>query len=182
MTRRPVVALGAAVAAATVVAAGCTSASFSIGGQSPESAATDLIEGELADLIGLGELSADCADVDDAQIGTEFACSATTADGRVVEFVTVIDREDHIDVTTTNVIRGDVIPDVEAAAIDLINANQGTSLTRQALDCPEDSIVWTPATELACVLTDGDGTVFDAVITFPDVESGDFSIDWTPRP
>ncbi len=63
--------------------------SFSIGGQSVDDAAVELIEGDLADQIGLGELTAACPEVPDAEVGTEFDCTATTADGAVIEIAGV---------------------------------------------------------------------------------------------
>lgn len=156
--------------------------SFSIGGQSVEDAATDLIEGELADGIGLGELDADCPEVSDPEVGTEFACTATTPDGAIVEFAGVVDREDHIDVRTTNVIVAEAIGNIEAAGIELVNQTEGTTLDASAMDCGDTSIVIPADGEVECTLTDTDtGALFDATYTLEDPDTGDFSLEWAPR-
>jgi hypothetical protein len=159
------------VLAAAVMAAGC-SASFSIGGQTVEDAATDLIEGELTDQIGLGPLTASCPEVEDPEVGTEFTCTAATPDGETIDFAGVVDREDHIDVSSVNVILGRAIPAYEAAGIDLVNEQSGSALDPSAMDCPEVSYVYGPGKTMDCTLTDVDGSRYNATYTFTDTEGG----------
>ena len=154
-----------------LVASAC-SASFSIGGQSVEEAATELIEGELAEQIALGPLNANCPEVEDPDIGTEFACSATTADGETIDFAGIVDREDHIDVTSVNLIAARAIPAYESAGIDLVNQQSGSTLDVTAMDCPEVSYVFNEGRTMECTLTDVDGSVFNATYTFTDAEGG----------
>jgi hypothetical protein len=165
------------------VTAGCSGdISFSIGGQSVDDAAVELIEGELADGIGLGALEADCPEVSDPEVGTEFGCTATTPDGDVIEFAGLIDREDHIDVNTTNVIVADAIVNIEAAGIDLVNETEGATLDASAMDCGDASIIIPADGVVECTLTDtSSGDLYDAVYTVTDVATGDFSLEWTPR-
>lgn len=174
----------AAVLATVAFAAGCSGElSFSIGGQSVEDAAVELIEGELAEGIDLGPLDADCPEVSDPEVGTEFACTATTPDGQVIQFEGLVDREDHIDVQTTNVIIADAIATFEAAGIDAIDRTEGTTLDVSAMDCGDASIVIPADGVVECTLTDpSSGELWDAVYTVTDLSTGDFSLEWTPRP
>jgi hypothetical protein len=168
---------------ALAMAAGCSGDfSFSIGGQSVEDAAVELIEGELAEGIGLGELEADCPEVADPEVGTEFDCTATTADGVVIEIAGLVDREDHIDLQTTNVIVADALTTFEAAGIDLVNQTEGATLDPSAMDCGDSSIVIPADGVIGCTLTDpSSGQLYDAVYTIDDFATGDFSLEWTPQ-
>jgi hypothetical protein len=170
-------ALGAAVTA------GCSGdISFSIGGQSIEDAAVELIEGDLAEGIGLGALEATCPEVADPAVGTEFDCTATTPDGAVIEFAGLVDREDHIDVQTTNVVVADAIGTFEAAGIDVINETEGTTLDASAMACGDSSIIIPDDGAIGCELTLPDtGEVYDAVYTINDLATGDFSLEWFPQ-
>jgi hypothetical protein len=172
-----------AVLASVALAAGCSGdVSFSIGGQSVEDAAVELIEGELADGIGLGELEADCPEVPDPEVGTEFGCTATTPDGAVIDFAGTVDREDHIDVETTNVIVADALGTFEAAGIDLVNETEGAALDASAMDCGDASIVIPADGAIDCTLTDpSSGELYDATYTITDLSTGAFSLEWTPR-
>lgn len=166
-----------AVALATLAAA--CSASFTIGDQTVEDAATDLIEGELADQIGLGPLTATCPEVPDPEVGTEFTCTATTGEGETIELAAVVDREDHIDVETVNLISAQAIPAIEAAGVDTLNEQSGSALDATAMECPEISLVITPGKTMSCVLTDIDGSQFDVTYTFTDTE-GSFELNVAP--
>ena len=164
--------------ALALVAAGCSgSVDFSIGGQSPERAAEVLIEGELADQAGLGELDATCPDVADPDVGTEFVCTATTSDGQEIEFVTLIDREDHIDVNSTNVILGGRLPEFETAGAEALGRQFGVRLPPGTIDCGDAAIVLAGPLEFVCAFNDPDtADVYDITFELPDLNSGDFSV------
>lgn len=160
--------------AACAVLAGC-SASFSIGGQSVEDAAVELISGELADELGLGELSATCPPVEDPEVGTEFTCTATTSDGRTIEFDGVVDREDHIDVQTTNII----LPDkLEANFYDALSAqNPDVELAVEGFDCGEETIVLEAddpsSRQVTCEVTPTGQPTQTATLTVNDLATSD---------
>jgi hypothetical protein len=154
-----------------VVTACSASIDFSIGGESVENAATKLIESEIADAFG-EPLTADCPAVPEPDIGTEFSCTADTADGRTLLFTGVIDREDHIDVNSTNVLRADTLPGWERAGAEVILGEAGVEAT---IDCGEASVVLVD-TEMTCTATSDDGVSIDVIYTIEDPESGDFLI------
>ena len=99
---------------ATGLSACSANVEFSIGGQPPEDAAVDLIEGELSDDLGLA-MTGECDDVDDPEVGVSFECTGTTDDGRVVEFDATIDEEDHISVFSVNVVNAGAVGRFAAA-------------------------------------------------------------------
>ena len=92
--------VGVLIGTLALVAVACTSGGidFQIGGQSVQEAAVELIEDDLADDLGT-ELTAECPEVPDAEVGTEFMCTATTPEGDEIPVDAVIDREDHIALT-----------------------------------------------------------------------------------
>lgn len=64
-----------------VMSACSVSGEINIGSESPENATEDVIEGELADQIGLGELTASCSKPSSEEVGSRFLCTADTEDG-----------------------------------------------------------------------------------------------------
>jgi hypothetical protein len=166
----------ALVSALLLAVSACSgSLSFSIGGESVEDAAEALIEGDLATQLGL-ELTATCPEVADPEVGTEFSCTATTADGETVQFDGVVDREDHIEVVTLNVIPADLLGEYAAAGADTVEASVGFPVV---LDCGTDPVVLDASNEMECTLAAADGTdATTAVLTVTDIDTGDFDIRW----
>jgi len=145
---------------------------LSIGGLRVHDAAETLIQGDLAEQLGL-ELDASCDEVDDAAIGSEFSCTATTADGEVVELHAVVDREDHINVSTVNLVTAEVVPIFEQKAAEALSAEAGVPLT---LDCGgAQAVVLDENSEIDCVASDGT-TEQDAKLTVTDTSTGEFRI------
>lgn len=164
-----------AVVAAGLV--GACSAEFSIGGQPPEDAAVDLIEGELSDDLGVA-MTGECDDVDDPEVGVSFECTGTTDDGRVIEFVTLIDEEDHISVDSVNVVNAGAVDRFAAAAADALSEQAGVALDASAVDCGDEAIVLDESMTLACSVTDPtDGAVYDASIIITDLDEGSFDVE-----
>lgn len=144
-----------------IMAACGGSISFSIGGESVEDAAEDLIEGELADGLGLGELSAACEDVDEPQVGSKFSCLATTENGQVVKIDGEVDREDHINLLTSNYISVDGLRSLETIAEESLREQNGLEVIDDAIDCGNDPIVFGDDAAILCAITDPTGAVFD---------------------
>lgn len=159
------------VASIGLACAAC-SASFSIGGESVEDAAVDVIEGELAEQIGLA-LTADCPAVPDPEVGTAFSCTATTPSGDLVSIAGEVDREDHIDLTTTNVIRGDVAGTIGRAIEDEVAGSGGGDDLE--VDCGDETIVADQNNSFSCGLR-GPGTTggAEAIVTVTDFDTGNF--------
>lgn len=136
--------------------------------------AAELIEGELADLIGLGPITAMCDDAPSNEVGTTWECDGTVAD-QVATFAATIDREDHVNVVTTNVILADQVPVLAASAMQELNTSVGGSLPDEAMDCGDQSIVLSQTNEIVCGLDIGSG-IYDTTITITDLNTGAFNV------
>ncbi len=148
--RAPFVAVAAAALA--LVAAACSG--------DPALTGEAVIESELADQIGLGELTAECEEPENREVGTEFACSATTEDGQRIEIVSQFDAEDEIFVFPTNVLPGEDVPIVRARVAELLGPEVGAVIDPDDIDCGGPNTV----------VLDGSGS-FECVIT--QVSTGD---------
>ncbi len=176
MTRRSV-GLFLVLGAAIILTACSGSASFSIGGQPLHEAAEELIAGDLADQLGLGVLTPTCNEVDDPAVGTTFTCTATTSDGQVVEFDGVVDREDHINIESTNVVSGPVI---EQALYQALNEdNPAAGLLPDGVDCGGEKVVLV-AQKMTCEVNPAVGEAGTATLNLTDIDSGEFDYTFTP--
>ncbi len=168
MTSRPAILL---LACLTAGLSAC-SAEFSIGGQSVEDAATELIEGELAEQLDL-ELTAACPAVDEPEVGTEFTCTAITADGETVNIAGLVDREDHIDLGTTNVVRGDALATIAGQLAGAVTEQVGFEVTAE---CGDTTVVLPANNELVCTVDSAEAGEAPAIVTITDTDTGAF--DW----
>jgi len=101
----------------SLVAAGCSaSGEFSVGTPSVENRTEDLIEGDIANLIALGDLEATCTKPASEDVGTRFLCTAATEDGRTIELQAVIE-EDGAFAETTNVIIAEKVEELESVVV-----------------------------------------------------------------
>ena len=168
--------------------AGCSgSVEFSFGGaDSPDGAAVNLIESDLSDRLGLGPLNAVCNEPGSNEVGTLFLCRAD-ASGERIEFEVLIDADDHILVVPTNVLAPDDLATLAATAAEVLNAEVGSALLPDSIDCGSDVVVADPTgeTTLECALTSPDsGLVYDTEIAITDLDTGAFTVQVadTPRP
>lgn len=172
-------ALVALLGLAILVSACSGSASFSIGGQTVEEAAEELIAGDLAEQIGLGALIPDCPAVDDPEVGTTFACTATTADGQIITIDGVVDREDHIDLKATNLVAGPPIEQQLAETLQTQNPDAG--LTADGVDCGGEVIVLVDQ-QLTCEIRPANAPMQIATLTVIDSATGEFEFTLAPGP
>lgn len=107
------------------------------GGDAAQSGET-LIETELADELGLGDLSASCDQPAGSEIGTEFRCTATTDDDRVVEFLGVFTGEDEIYVSSTNLLMQNEMSMLREQAAALLSPEVGVDIDPAWIECPSD--------------------------------------------
>ncbi len=157
--------------------------SCSFGGDSIGDSAVALIEGDLADNLGLALTDAACDEPASEAVGTTFGCNALH-DGTRVDIEVLIDREDHIVASTTNVVRPDALTAIAATVVDSMNAQGDFGLTVDALDCGEVAIVLDQDQIFRCGLTEpGTSNVFDTAIRMTDLEtlSFDFEVAAEPR-
>lgn len=157
-----------------IFAASCGGASFefSMGGLSLEDAAVHLIETDIAEQVGV-ELDAECPPVEDPEVGAEFACTATTPTEEVIHFAGIIDREDHIDITSTNVIRSDRLELWEQSGAEVVGEMIGGVVT---IDCGEELVVLPDSKEMACIGTDAAGETAPIIYRITDLDAGDYDI------
>jgi len=161
----------AALSASAMLGACSADASFRIGGESVEDAAAELIETEITEQVGL-DLDANCPTVENPEVGTEFTCTASTDDGRTVEFDGVVDRENHIDLKTTNLINAEVLAAFEASAADKVEQETGVAVT---VDCGDSAVVLDSNDEMTCSV-EGGGSVRDLILTVPEPNTGQFNL------
>jgi hypothetical protein len=163
--------------AALLFAAACT------GGGTYESTAVDLIEGDLEESIGLGSLDASCTEPATDTIGTEFVCSATAGDAGTIEFIAVIDSEDHVQVRSTNLVNAERLALIEVGAVEILNEEFDLVLPDDSIDCGAESVVLDGADSIACAFTQPEtGDVYDTVITITDEANGLIEIDVAQEP
>lgn len=159
------------------------SAEFSIGGTSPKKAAEALIESEIPGQLGLTSLDATCDDVDDPEVGTVFECTATTEDGRLVRLTTVIDREDHIDITTVNALNADDRARLEASGADVLGTQVGVELDADSMDCGDDVVILADDGIMVCAFRPpGTDDVFDATYEITNLDTGTFNLKISANP
>lgn len=145
-----------AVAAAALLFVACS-----------DSAATGgvaLIETELADQIGLGELDAECAEPASKEEGERFDCTATTVDGRVIELLGTMTAKDKIDIVTTNLLTVSDLDGLRADAATTLNEVNGFGIAADDIDCGDETLVIEDA-EFTCELTDAaQGSVWELIV------------------
>ena len=153
------------------------SASFSINGKPLEEAAEALIAGDIADELDLGVLDPKCGEVDKPQVGSVFACTATTDDGQVIEFSGVVDSEDHIKVEAVNVMSG---PSIAADLFEALKQDEAADgIQLDEIDCGDVNIV-VSGHEVICDITPPSGEPRSATLTMSDVKVGGFQYELTP--
>jgi len=181
ISRLRLVSVSGALAALLVMGA-CSASSADY-----KNTAEDLIEGEIAEESTLGDLSATCEEPDDPESGDVFACTATTEDGRTIEFTATVEDDDQVNVQSTNLITVEGLATVEEIAVAALEAEIGQTLGAENFDCgAEPVIIDLPDGTLTCALTDpGNGDVYDAEVTIPsldDVGSLTVQVADAPRP
>ena len=150
-----------AMLALALLATACTG-SFSIGGANPSQAAVDLIEGELAEQLGLQDVTATCpSNLGDLEEGDTFTCTSTSGDGSTNEFLATIEPDDRIFVTTTGEVDGDTF---SRLAVDLIEGQSADLLGIGTLEanCPADPGELEVGDAFQCTATTLDSSVVEA--------------------
>lgn len=149
---------------AVVLAAGC---SFSIG-DTPTNVAEEVIEGDLAEQIGITDVEADCEVETSRDVGTTFTCTSTSNIGDI-EYRATIEEDDTVFVEPTNVLSPDNISAIEA--------------NTPGVDCGDGAVVVGSDDTLTCAYTDpGDGLVYDVFIQFTDLTAGLYDITQADTP
>jgi hypothetical protein len=143
-----------------------------------------LITGTLAKQIGLGDLKAACEKPEKKTpvVGDTFKCTGTTKDGQVIQFRGEVDKPKHLNLNTTNVLTAEDIPKVSDAAVASLEESLGITIGAENMDCGSKALV-VEDDKIVCALTDvSDGSVYDATITFSDLEAGEFEVQVGEEP
>jgi len=149
--------------AVLMAAAGC---SFSAGGQSPEDAGEELIEGELAELLELELSGAACDAPAEDEPGKTFNCTATDAGGSTVTFEGVVEDDDEIYVSASNVVVADDMQRLEQEAAVVLAEQIGREIDPADVDCPDETTVL-DGDALTCEITDAtNGDRYSLTATF----------------
>ncbi len=133
---------------------------FNIDGLSLDEAGEQLVEGELSELLSL-ELVGECDEVKDPKVGVTFECTGTDANGRVITFDGVLEREDFVNVVSTNAIQAQLVPSVEEAAVAALTPQTGPV----EVACGTETLVLDDNDEVRCLISDGNDTR-DVILTF----------------
>ncbi len=173
MTRSALMAVGL-----MLVGAAC-SASFSIGGKSPEAAAAEVIETQIAEQLGW-DLAADCPDLDDPQPGDSFTCTSDSPSGATIRY-TVDIGDDEVNVNTVNLVNPDAVEQLEVALVDTVRERSRLPFPDAVAECADDAIVVPDDGTLTCTFSTPPGLESDLLVSDLDAETGDFTV-LTPAP
>ena len=151
-------------------------------GDTPEGVAKDLIEGDLATQLGLGEITATCEKPPNRDVNTTFTCTSPSQFGDISWKATMSDAKT-VNVESSNLVTKDVLPKIETAAATSLSSSLGTSITDADIDCGANPVVLADDLSMVCALTDpGNGAVYDTTLTFTDLATGSFDITIAEAP
>jgi hypothetical protein len=156
------------------LASGCSgSLDFfsSAGDQGFLDAGEELIEGDLADQIGLGPLDATCSG-QNLQAGDTFSCMARPGQLTPIEFTgTVDDDEASVVITSDNLLLATQVQEVEAFAAGLLQQQTTLAAQPEDFDCGDTSVIIASGEVLNCMVTDpSDGTIYEAPVTIENLQ------------
>ena len=159
--------------------ASACSASFSIGGKSPEAAAVEVIETQIAEQLGW-ELTADCPDLDDPQAGDTFTCTSDSPTGETIRY-TVDIGDDEVNVNSTNLVTPSAVDELEAALLEAVRERTNVAFPRASVECSQEAIVIPDDGSTTCRFATPPGLESDLLVTDLDPDTGDFTV-LTPAP
>lgn len=160
--------------AVLLFAAACASPEpFSIAGQSVEAAASQQIEGAIADDFGM-PLVATCPVVSGPAIGAEFICSASTSSGQVINFEGIVQGVDELDIAATNVVSGTALNEVRDQLAADLSASTGYEI---AVECPTGMITMDTPVVTCLASTPAQPDASPINVTFTDPRLGSYRID-----
>ena len=146
--RRP---LSVSVVALAMVSAGALAA---CGGGSAADSGVTLIEEELAETIGLGDLEATCDEPDGLKEDETFTCTATTDDGTVIEFLGTMTSDDEFEIVTTNLLTADDVTTIKEEGARVLSEEIQAEIVADDITCPTEAVVLDDTGEFECEITD----------------------------
>lgn len=155
---------------AAILVASCSSGSG--GPEAVAETAVELIEGELAEQIDLGELEGECEEPADAAEGETFTCSATTEDGRTIEFLGTLESEDEVNVVSTNVLVERDIDAVREEGARALSEETGQAIEPDDIEC-DDVIILEGTDDFECAITEPEtGEVYGLTVSTGGIDPG----------
>lgn len=132
-----------------------------------------VIEEQLGDEIGLGDLDATCNEPDGLKAGETFTCTATTADDQTIEFLGTMTTDDEFEVVTTNLLLASDVEAIRAEGATVLSDEIGATIAPEDIECAEGSIVLDDVGDFMCSITDtGTGDVYDLTVSTGGLEPG----------
>jgi hypothetical protein len=157
--------LGAIAVLGLTVLAACSD-SAATGGEG-------LIEGDLAEEIGLGDLDAECAEPAEKVEGETFECTATTDDGQTLTFQGTMTAEDEIHVVTTNLLLPDEVDTIRDEGARVLSDETGVDIAVDDIDCGDEAVLIDDVGDFTCAITDtSTGDVYDLTVSTGGIEPG----------
>jgi hypothetical protein len=132
-----------------------------------------VIEEQLADEIGLGELDATCNEPEGLQEGETFTCTATTTDGETLEFLGTMTSDDEFEIVTTNLLVASDIETIRVEGARVLSDEVGVTIVPEDIQCADGSVVLDDAGDFTCTITDSEtGDVYDLTVSTGGLEPG----------
>lgn len=141
----------------------------------------ELINGDLAQMVGIGPLTTTCDEVSEPEVGTEFGCQSTSGDNQTIEWGVLVDRNDHIDVHSQNVVLQSTLEILEQDAVAVLYGDNPLGV---AIDCGESSRILDGTGSMLCdaAAPAEPSVVHDATFTFTDIDSRAFEVVLSDEP
>ncbi|MEL7157906.1 MAG: hypothetical protein AAFN30_15115 [Actinomycetota bacterium] len=177
MGGRMMAGLAGVIACASLIA-GC---SFSIG-DTPTNAAEEVIEGDLAEQLGLSGLSADCEVPANQDVGTTFDCTSDAEIGEI-RWLATIQEDDIVNVRDVNLLTAEQLVNLENAAVDLLEEGSGQALGYENFSCGVAPVVIPADLTVSCELIDPvNGDSYDTDLVFASDEYTEFTVTVAETP
>lgn len=158
----------AVIGVCSLAAAAC---SFSIGDTATNGAET-LIEGELADELGLSGIEADCEVVVSPEPGDTFTCTSDSEIGEI-EWEATVEDDDTVNVESTNLVTAEGMDLIESGAASIVTDEWGVAI--EGMECGTGPVVVNPDTALSCEMN-ANGEAYSATVTVLDFAEGDINV------
>ena len=140
-----------------------------------------IIQGDIADLIGQGDLSPVCPEVQNPLPGTVFQCSANASENRIVYVNGLIENDGRVSLATSNVLIPNDLPVFEQAAVSWLDNRIEGVVPSTAVDCGTSSIILNANKVIRCRYEPTPGDARDIKIRINDLASRSVEVEVQPQ-